>query len=245
MPSSWLENIFKKSEDLAPSKAYDLWAGHYDLQPGNLMLDLDEILVRDLLKEISFANKIVADIGCGTGRHWNKIYGQQPARLIGFEVSKKMLEKLIEKFPSAETHLTRDSGLMEIENNSVDIIISTLTIAHIEKFEKAFLEWTRVLKPGGEIILTDYHPEALAKGAKRTFQHDGKTVVIKNHIHSVNKIRLLARQLGYSEIRFTEKNIDESVRSYYEQQNAMELYERFRGTPIIYGIHLKKTDDPS
>jgi ubiquinone/menaquinone biosynthesis C-methylase UbiE len=134
--------------------------------------------------------------------------------------------------------------LPEIKDDSVDLLISTLTIAHIEKFEKAFTEWDRVMKLNGEIIITDYHPEALARGAKRTFLHQGKIVSIRNFIHSTNKIRLLAEQLGYSELRFIEKRIDESVKPYYEKQNALALFEQYKNTPIIYGIHLKKTNDP-
>lgn len=51
-------------------EAYDIWSGSYDLQPGNLMLDLDEKIFTSLLKNIDLAEKEIADIGCGTGRHW-------------------------------------------------------------------------------------------------------------------------------------------------------------------------------
>jgi hypothetical protein len=30
------------------------------------------------------------------------------------------------------------------------------------------------------------------------------------------------------------------VRSYYEAQNALSVYDRYAGMPVIYGIHLKK-----
>ena len=156
-----------------------------------------------------------------------------------------MLGKLKEKFPDAETFLLEGTNLSQLITGELHFIISTLTIAHIEKIELAFLEWTRVLKPGGEMILTDYHPEALARGAKRTFQLEGKTVAIKNFIHSTNKIRLLAEQLGFSELHFIEKSVDESVKHYYEEQRALELFERYKGMPIIYGIYLKKKDDPA
>ena len=225
--------------------AYDLWAANYDQQLGNLMLDLDEQIFSSLLANTSVKNKTVVDVGCGTGRHWQKIMQEKPARLIGFDVSRKMLNRLKEKFFTAETYLSTGYMMPEIKDDSVDLIISTLTIAHIEKFEKAFTEWKRVLKINGDMILTDYHPEALARGAKRTFLHKGKIVSIKNYIHSTNKIRLIAEQFGFEEIRFTEKKIDDSVRSYYEKQHALHLFEQYKNTPIIYGIHLKNTNDPS
>lgn len=245
MSVSWLKKIIRPNRAADAAHAYDLWAAKYDQQPGNLMLDLDEEVFSSLLNDTIVTDRIVIDVGCGTGRHWQKLMDQQPARLIGYDVSKKMLHKLQEKFFTAVTYVSNGELLPEIKNDSADLLVSTLTIAHIEKFEKAFTEWDRVLKLNGEMILTDYHPEALARGAKRTFLHQGKIISIKNHIHSTNKIRLLAGQLGYTEVRFIEKIIDESVKPYYEKQHALHLYEQFRQTPIIYGLHLKKTNDPA
>ena len=37
-----------------------------------------------------------------------------------------------------------------------------------------------------------------------------------------------------------EKRIDESAKPFYEAQNAMNVYEKWKGTPVIYGMLLKK-----
>jgi len=222
--------------------AYDLWAADYDSQPGNMMLAWDEEIFSDLLNDMDLKNKIIVDIGCGTGRHWKKIFDRQPKKLIGFDVSEGMLKMLQQKFMQAETHHLINNELKELENESVDIIISTLTIAHIENAGKALQEWNRILKPGGDIIITDYHPSALAKGGKRTFNHHGKTIVVKNYVHSIGKLKRIARQLHLEVFRLKEKSIDQSARSFYQKQNALAVYEVWKGTRIIYGIHLKKPD---
>ena len=56
-----------------PETAYDLWSEKYDHQPDNLMLALDEEIFSALLEGLNLQNKIIADIGCGTGRHWKNI----------------------------------------------------------------------------------------------------------------------------------------------------------------------------
>ncbi len=243
--TGWLKGVFRKQKISEPREAYDVWALAYDNQPGNLMLDLDEQITGEFLAGKELAGKTVADIGCGTGRHWKKIFLKSPARLVGFDVSTGMLEKLKEKFPAAETFLLKDNRLQGLANSSCDLLISTLTIAHIENIEEAFSEWNRVLKTGAGIWITENHPEALAKGGQRTFKHEGKLIAVKNYIHSFEKIRALAGQLGWKEIRFTEKIIDDSVKSYYEKQNALAVFEKFRGVRVIYGIHLKKENDPA
>src|SRR5688572_24738582 len=165
MAATWLKKIIKPKRQTDAAPAYDLWAEKYDHQPGNLMMDLDEEIFSNLVKEAVITDKVVVDVGCGTGRHWNKIRQQQPSRLIGYDVSKKMLNRLRDKFFTAEVYLSTGYMMPQLKDQSADLLISTLTIAHIEKIEKAFTEWKRVLKKGGEMILTDYHPEALARGA--------------------------------------------------------------------------------
>jgi len=226
--------------DLAPEKAYEIWSANYDNQPGNLMLDLDEKIFSDLIENIDLRDKKVADIGCGTGRHWLKIYAKNPSRLMGFDISEPMLALLKKKYPFALTQKTTDNLLTAIPDCSVDIIVSTLTIAHIENIEEAIASWTRILKNGGELIVTDFHPALLASGGKRSFSHGGKNLSVKNYTHPIEKMKKIFSDAGCILIREEEKTVNEEVRSYYEKKNALHVYERFKGLPVIYGLHLRK-----
>lgn len=233
---------FFRSKDTEPEMAYNLWAPSYDSQPDNLMLALDEEVFSGLLNHINIKNKIIADVGCGTGRHWGKILDNEPKKLFGFDVSEEMLKILKQKYPLAETHLIINNKLQQLKNESCDCIISTLTIAHIQNAEEAITEWNRVLKPGGQMIITDYHPLALEKGGKRTFRHNDQTVAVKNYVHTLENLKSIARQLDLEVLRLMEKSIDESAKPYYEKQNALPVFEIWKGVPIIYGMYLMKPD---
>lgn len=241
--ASRLKQIFSGTGEKDPAKAYDLWAAGYDAQPHNLVLALDQQVFTGLLQALPLAGKTIADVGCGTGRHWPLLLAGSPQRLCGFDVSAGMLEKLKEKYPQAETYLVADEQLPGLADGSCQVLVSTLTFAHIPGQAAALAEWNRVLQPGADIIITDYHPAQLAKGGKRTFQYEGKTVAVKNYPYSLEQLRRQVRQLGWTEIRFTERLIGEEVKSFYVQQDALDVYEKFKGTPVIYGIHLKKTND--
>jgi ubiquinone/menaquinone biosynthesis C-methylase UbiE len=238
----YLKSRLFSSQETEPEEAYNAWSLSYDTQPDNLMMALDETIFTELIEKISLQQNVVADVGCGTGRHWKKLYAKQPSRIIGYDVSEGMLEVLKEKFPEAETHQLRNNGLEGLTNSSCDVILSTLTLAHIKNIEAAFTEWNRVLKADGHIIITDYHPEMFLKGGDRTFVHNGKSVAIKNYVHQVDEIKLILSNLGFNTIDFIEKEIDETVKHYYEKQNALKVFERFKGTPLIYGIHLTRTN---
>ncbi|HWY12253.1 MAG TPA: class I SAM-dependent methyltransferase [Bacteroidia bacterium] len=229
-----------KVKEMDPQKGYDLWSKTYDLASENLMLDLDEDIFASLTTGFIFKNKVVADIGCGTGRHWKKIYTQKPAQLSGHDISEGMLTILKQKFPKADVHLMRKGQILSVSDESCDVIICTLAIAHISDIEQSVTEWNRILKTGGHIFITDYHPDALAKGGDRTFHYDGKTINLKNYIHPIEKIKSLFNQQNIEVKLFLEKKIDPSVKHYFEKNKALEVYQKFEGTPIIYGMHLIK-----
>jgi ubiquinone/menaquinone biosynthesis C-methylase UbiE len=231
--------IFTRKET-APEKAYTLWSENYDNQPGNLVLDLDDSLFSELLKKISLQDKFVADVGCGTGRHWEKIYSCHPYRLVGYDVSEGMLKVLKNKFPEAETYQIRGTRLSALENNSCDVIISTLVLAHIVNIEKAFTEWNRVLNAKGNIILTDYHPDMLLLGGKRTFNYHGKPMAVKSYIHPLSKINTVLQSLKLEMKEYREKRIDDTMEHYYQKQDVLHVYKRFKGTPVVYGVHITK-----
>jgi len=188
-----------------PAAAYDIWAQYYDDQPDNLMLALDEQICRDFMQRVPIAGRAIADIGCGTGRHWPAILAQQPARLVGYDVSAGMLDILRKKYPQAETHQLESGLLTTSPAGSIDVVISTLTVAHIPDLAAAITEWCRVLQPGGEMIITDYHPEALARGGQRTFRDGDRVIAVRNYIYPIRKVRAIATRLGLQELSFTEK----------------------------------------
>jgi ubiquinone/menaquinone biosynthesis C-methylase UbiE len=225
---------------LEPAAAYDLWAAQYDRQPANLVLHLDEAVFTELVVQVDLENKTVVDIGCGTGRHWGRLLERKPLALVGYDVSAEMLKCLRRKFPEAKAWLLRNGRLEETADDSVDSIVSTLTIAHMDDLPGRLREWNRVLKKNASILVTDYHPTALEKGADRTFTHNGETIAIKSRVYGVEELRRWTAELGWREMAFTERKIDEAVKHYYARQQALHLYERFRDTPIVYGMLLMK-----
>ena len=68
-------------------------------------------------------------------------------------------------------------------------------------------------------------------------------MAIKNYVHPIDTISSLAKQLNLIPQRLIEKNIDDSMRPYYEKQDALAVFEAWKGTPVIYGLLLHKPDD--
>jgi ubiquinone/menaquinone biosynthesis C-methylase UbiE len=235
--------FFNPVKEKKSVEAYDIWAESYDVQPGNLMLDMDEEVFTNLLAEVNITGKQIADIGCGTGRHWPKLFKDEPASITGFDVSAGMLKRLEQKFAGAKTYQITDNLFKDIKSETYDVIVSTLTVAHIENIDEALQAWSRILKQNGDIIITDFHPNALAFGGKRTFEHNSSRISIQNFVHYVYDIEGILLKHGFQIVNKLERKVDESVKHYYEAKNALPVYEKFKDARIIYGIHLTRTHD--
>jgi hypothetical protein len=106
-------------------------------------------------------------------------------------------------------------------------------------YSAALTEWTRVLKHEGEIILTDLHPSAAAAG-DRSFDHRGMSVAIRHYVHPLASVLTTAEHLGLDVVRLDERCVDDSLKPFYEAQGALAAFDRARGHPMMYGLHLRK-----
>ncbi len=226
--------------NLDPESAYNLWASSYDRQPDNVILYLDDLLFNKMLNASVFESQVVVDIGCGTGRHWEKILAKKPSELIGYDISEEMLAILKKKNTGAVAHLLKGSILNYSKDGSCGRIVSTLAIGHIEKLEEVFTEWNRILKENGEVVITDFHPEALKKGAARTFQNNGKWIAVQSFIHPLDKVKKLAEKMDWKEIGFYESRIDSEVQHFFEKLKIMQHYKDAHHSLVLYGLHFRK-----
>ena len=112
----------------------------------------------------------VLDLGCGTGRDafiLSQIVGQQ-GRVIGIDMTDEQLSVAnqyvgwhMDKFGYAKPNVEFVKGYIEdlkssnIEDDSIDIVISNCVINLSPDKEKVFSEIYRVLKPGGELYFSD------------------------------------------------------------------------------------------
>jgi ubiquinone/menaquinone biosynthesis C-methylase UbiE len=222
-----------------PASAYDLWSSTYDDDGENLLVALDERMFERLFRRVEVRGKCVVDVGCGTGRHWSKILAREPAALVGYDASPGMLDRLRRKIAGATVYPGNADSLAHTASENCDVVISTLALSHFASVHAAIAEWARVLRPGGEVLLTDLHPAAAAT-CKTTFVHGNRVVVVKTHVRSLTAIKGTAARLGLELLALEEMPVDESMRDSYEGAGMLHDFDRLLGVPLLYGMHLRK-----
>ncbi len=225
---------------LAPAEAFDLWSATYDDQVTNPLLLLDDDLTDRLLTDVPIEDLVIADVGCGSGRRWPRLLARHPKHLIGFDASEGMLARLRAKYPDADLHRVTDHHLDATLSESCDLVISTLTFGYITDADGAFREWARVLKPAGDVVLTDLHPDAASPNS-RSFRHGDRTIAIRHQSRSLTSITAAAARSGLKVIRIETGVVGESVRPAYESANALALYREQEGSALMFGMHFAKS----
>ena len=97
-----------------------------------------------------------ADIGAGTG-FMTTILLEKNLSVIAVDHSEKMISILKQKFGENDNteFVLGNAEKMDITDNYVDYVFANMYLHHVEDPPAAIKEMTRILKPGGKLIITD------------------------------------------------------------------------------------------
>ncbi len=103
--------------------------------------------------------KCVLDLGCGYGWHCRFSEEQGAARVLGIDLSKRMIEEA-EKRNGGKRITYRVCGIemYEYPENTWDCVLSNLALHYIENLESVFRNVYKTLKPGGVFLFNIEHP---------------------------------------------------------------------------------------
>lgn len=139
------------------NSTYDAWSRSYDTTP-NPLIPIEEQAVYSLLRSINFNTAL--DAGTGTGRHAIKL-AEQGKCVVAVDANRKMLREASKKAQARKLPikiLANDIHLLSFEDESFDLVVCALTLAHIESLEEPYHELIRVLHRNGSLIVSDLHP---------------------------------------------------------------------------------------
>lgn len=139
--------------------AYETLAKRYnaliDHKPHNAYYDRPNTL--SLIPEPK--GKIILDAACGPGKY-AEVLMAQGAEVTGFDMSPKMVALAKERNPDSGKFFVHDleEPLNDFEDETFDIVLCALAFHYLENWEKAIQEFRRVLKPGGQLVISIEHP---------------------------------------------------------------------------------------
>jgi ubiquinone/menaquinone biosynthesis C-methylase UbiE len=132
---------------------YDDWADSYDRSVWTAWC---RRWVERFAREIPEGSAIL-DIGCGTGNALLTLAGRRPARLAGIDISPRAIAVAAEKLAGlgADLRVQDAEAGLPWPDRIFDAATVTATIHHFPHPERVVCEISRVLKPGGRLIIAE------------------------------------------------------------------------------------------
>jgi ubiquinone/menaquinone biosynthesis C-methylase UbiE len=142
-----------------PESKFGKWFLHSNIWTNYVL----EIAMEDLTKLLNDENKnydVIADVGCGYGRSLKKLNDRfNPKKLIAMDIDPEMIDETKKEVKTAKLtnvdYVCCSSSMIELEDNSVDMLLCHQTFHHLIYQEQAISEFLRILKPGGVLLFAE------------------------------------------------------------------------------------------
>jgi ubiquinone/menaquinone biosynthesis C-methylase UbiE len=95
--------------------------------------------------------EIILDAGCGFGRIVERIV--PISEVVGTDISRRMVEYCSKNFADGFKGLVADIEKMPFKDEKFDKCVCVGVLMHVEHPDKAIEEFSRILKPGGTIVI--------------------------------------------------------------------------------------------
>ncbi len=140
---------------------------------------IEQPILRSLLPILT--NKIICDLGCGFGDFCRYSAERGAKKVIGVDISKKMLDEANNRGLGKNiSYINKSIEKIDFETNSLDLVVSSLSLHYVKDIELIFNKIRLWLKQGGEFTFTVEHPIC-------TSNPSGETVEINNELYWVIK----------------------------------------------------------
>jgi ubiquinone/menaquinone biosynthesis C-methylase UbiE len=217
---------------LPASEAYERWAPSFDTSASPIVA-LESRYLERVLPDTR--GKRLIDVGCGTGR-WLAWALARGARGAGADFSAQMLRVAASK-PNLAGRFVRADGLhLPFADVCADVVLCTLSLAYMLPIESAMAELARLARPGGCVIVTDFHPEAIRSGWKRTFRSGPDVFEIEQRHYALSDLHSPELKLHH----LSEPCFGEPERKLFIAAGKQCDFEATCVQPAIYIAHWNK-----
>jgi ubiquinone/menaquinone biosynthesis C-methylase UbiE len=220
----------KKIERVSPRRGYDLWSEAYDSTPNPVVAMDSRHTIASLAPQ---PGELILDAGCGTGRNFSNLH-RAGSSAIGIDFSFGMLNVARRNHPDFPVSLADLEHTLPFETGSFDAVLCALIGEHLSALRSVLQEFYRVLKPGGRLVFSVYHPEMAAAGIEANFEQGGVEYRLGAFHYTVTEHERFFGETGFVDTIAKEFAGDE------ELARAVPSAAKFLGFPILLVLTARK-----
>jgi SAM-dependent methyltransferase len=211
-------------------EGYDRWSESYDRTP-NPLVALDRRYTLGLLAPR--AGEAVLDAACGTGRNL-KALADAHSRPLGLDLSRAMLRvarRGLPAVPLAQADLDQD---LPLRRGTFDAVLCALVGEHLRNLPRFFREAFAVLKPGGRLVFSVFHPELVAAGIEANFEQEGVEYRLGAERHTVADYLNGAADAGFRRVSRYDFHGDEQL------LGEVPWATKYLGRPLLLVVETRR-----
>ena len=194
------EWVRRPHREVDVEEGYAQWSQIYD-DATNFLLGPEAEMVADLLDGLEFDSAL--DAAAGTGRHLSRL--GKATSIVALDQSTEMLASAVSKNEKSSTAFVRgDLRHLPLDDGRFDLVLCALALCHLPRIEPVAAEFSRVLRPGGHLLVSDFHPAAVEWGLRSEFDLDGVNYRLPNPAHGLQGYIDALTSAGFTTLRVTE-----------------------------------------
>jgi ubiquinone/menaquinone biosynthesis C-methylase UbiE len=212
--------------------AYRRWAPLYPPVAHNPLMRAEQRAMLHHWPEV--AGRRVLDLACGTGRYSQLLTEAGAGEVIALDFCVPMLMQV----PNS-SRVCASMMQLPFAPGTFDVVISGLALGHAADVGPWMIEIARVLRIGGTLLYSDFHPDAARAGLTRSFKDiDDETCSVPHAQYAVETQIEAAKAAGLQVETVHEVRVGIELCEPFTK--GEDFYRNWHGLPIVLVVRAHK-----
>jgi malonyl-CoA O-methyltransferase len=213
-------------------EAYERWAPVYPPVAHNPLMRAEQ---RSMLEEWpDMRGRCVLDLACGSGRYSRLLREAGAAQVVAVDFCTPMLEQV------AAAHRVRAS-MMQLPFRSAvfDAVVCGLAVGHAMDIGEWLSGIARVLRPGGNLLYSDFHSAAIRAGMTRSFKDAADvTWTVPHRVYDLSCQQDALAAAGLTVVTVRELRMGVELNEAFP--GSEQAYRQWYGVPVVLVVRARK-----
>ena len=223
---------YRSNPTSATREAYERWAPLYPPVAHNPLMRIEQQVMLELWPHVAGCRAL--DLACGTGRYTKLLTDADAQHVVSLDFCAPMLRQVT-------TASRVQANMMELPfiNDAFDVVVSGLALSHATEVRGWMAEVSRVLRPGGVLLYSDFHPDAARAGLTRSFKdQDDQTCAVPHCCYDVALQQEALGAAGLTSDAIREVRVGVELQEPFPGSHA--FYRQWHGLPIALIVRARK-----
>lgn len=217
----------------ATLQAYERWAPLYPPIAHNPLMRAEQRSMLELWPNV--AGKRVLDLACGSGRYSHLLREANAAQVVALDFCLPMLEQVTDA-----DRICASMMQLPFRPAVFDAVVSGLAVGHAADLRLWMSEVARVLSPGGSLVYSDFHSDAIRAGMTRSFKDAADvTRTVPHRIYDPSCQQDAMAAAGFTVVTVRELRMGMELNEAFP--GSEQAYRKWYGVPVVLIVQARKS----